>query len=58
MSRNRRSRNTLKSAAFIFLIWCVALRASKSGPSVQPFTVLARMTVGEPTCSTAALYAA
>ena len=42
----------------IFLIWCVALRASKPVPSVQPFTVLARITVGEPSCSTAALYAA
>ncbi len=39
----------------IFLIWCVALRASKSAPSVQPFTVLARMTVGVPSCSTAVL---
>ena len=30
----------------IFLIWWVALRASISGPSVQPLMVLARMTVG------------
>ncbi len=32
----------------IFLIWCVALRPSTSGPSVQPLTVLARITVGAP----------
>ena len=32
----------------IFLIWWVALRPSISGPSVQPFTVLARITVGRP----------
>src|SRR5438477_574495 len=46
MSRNSRSRNVLSSSSVIFLIWCVALRASKSGPSVQPLIVLARMTVG------------
>ena len=32
----------------IFLIWWVALRPSTPGPSVQPLTVLARMTVGAP----------
>ena len=32
----------------IFLIWWVALRPSTSGPSVQPLTVLARITVGAP----------
>ena len=32
--------------AVIFLIWWVALRASISGPSVQPFTVFARIAVG------------
>ena len=39
----------------IFLIWWVALRPSTSGPSVQPLIVLARMTVGAPGCSVAAL---
>ena len=43
------------AALVIFLIWWVALRASISGPSVQPLIVLARMTVGAPSCSTAAL---
>ena len=41
-----RSRSAFSWSGDIFLIWCVALRASKSAPSVQPFTVLARMTVG------------
>ena len=35
-------------ALVIFLIWWVALRASISGPSVQPLIVLARITVGAP----------
>ena len=41
----------------IFLIWWVELRPSKPGPSVQPLTVLARITVGrpEPRFSVAAL---
>ena len=34
------------------------LRASTPGPSVQPLTVLARITVGAPWYSVAALYAA
>ena len=38
-----------------FLIWWVALRPSTSAPSVQPLIVLARMTVGAPACSVAAL---
>ena len=42
-------------ALVIFLIWWVALRASISGPSVQPLIVLARMTVGRPACSVASL---
>ena len=42
-------------ALVIFLIWWVALRASISGPSVQPLIVLARMTVGAPRCSVASL---
>ncbi len=51
----RRSRSARTCALVIFLIWCVALRASISGPSVQPLIVLARMTVGEPFCSVASL---
>ena len=58
ISRYSRSRKPSARRRVIFLIWCVALRASKSAPSVQPFTVLARITVGAPSCSTAVLYAA
>ena len=43
-----RSRKVRSSASVIFLIWWVALRASTSGPSAQPFTVCARITVGAP----------
>jgi len=42
----------------IFLIWWVAFRPSKPSPSVQPFTVLARMTDGMSVVSAAALKAA
>ena len=41
-----------------FFIWWVALRALEAPPSVQPLMVLARITVGWPMCSVAALYAA
>ena len=51
MGRNSRSRKSFSSATVSFFIWCVALRASKSGPSVQPLIVWARMTVGWPVCS-------
>src|SRR5579875_2463752 len=44
----RRSRRALSSAAFIFFIWCVELRASIVGPRAQPFMVFARMAVGRP----------
>ena len=55
--RYRRSRSATSWAFVIFLIWCVELRPSKPSPSVQPLTVLARMTVGapEPRFSVAAL---
>ena len=51
MGRYSRSRNSLSSATVSFFIWWVALRASKSVPSVQPLMVCARITVGWPTCS-------
>ena len=51
----KRSRNARSSLGVSFLIWCVALRDSMPAPSVQPFTVLARITVGLPSCSTAIL---
>jgi hypothetical protein len=51
----RRSRNAVSSADVSFLIWCVALRDSMPAPSVHPLTVLARITVGLPSCSTAIL---
>ncbi len=57
MSSWSRSRKPMRSSFFSFFIWCVELRPSKCEPSVQPFTVLARMTVGWPACSVAALYA-
>ena len=43
-----RSRKILSSASLSFLAWWVMLRASTPGPSVQPLTVLARITVGAP----------
>ena len=46
--RCKRSRRARICSAFIFLIWCVALRPSMSGPSVQPLTVLHRIAVGRP----------
>ncbi len=52
---SNRSRNTRSSAGPSFLIWCVELRDSMPSPSVQPFTVFARITVGLPWCSTAIL---
>ena len=58
MGRYSRSLNSFSSATVSFFIWWVALRASKSGPSVQPLMVWARITVGWPTCSVAALNAA
>ena len=58
MGRYSRSLNSLSSATVSFFIWWVALRASKSLPSVQPLMVCARMTVGWPVCSRAALNAA
>jgi hypothetical protein len=58
MSRYSRSRNAFRSSRVSFFIWCVALRPSKLEPSVQPLMVFARMTVGCPVCSVAALYAA
>jgi len=45
----------LSWSVVIFLIWWVALRPSTSGPSVQPLIVLARITVGAPGDSVAAL---
>ena len=36
------------SCSVIFLAWCVMLRPSTPVPSVQPLTVLARITVGRP----------
>ena len=53
-----RSRKTRSSFSESFFAWCVMLRASTPGPRVQPLTVLARMTVGAPLYSVAALYAA
>ena len=58
MGRYSRSLNSFSSATVSFFIWCVALRASKSLPSVQPLIVWVRMTVGWPTCSCADLNAA
>jgi hypothetical protein len=58
ISMYKRSRSFFSWSGVIFLIWCVALRASKSLPSVHPLIVLARMTVGVPSCSIAVLYAA
>ena len=55
---SRRSRKTLSSISVSFFAWWVMLRASTPAPSVQPLTVLARITVGAPTYSVAALYAA
>jgi hypothetical protein len=57
-SRNSRSRNVFNASEDSFFIWCTALRASKSGPSVQPLIVWARITVGAPCDSVAALNAA
>ena len=37
-----------------FFIWCVALRLSKCGPSIEPLIVWARTTVGCPACCRAA----
>ena len=54
-ARCSRSRRRRSWSVVIFLIWWVALRPSTSGPSVQPLIVLARMTVGAPGCSVAAL---
>jgi hypothetical protein len=48
----------MRSSRLSFFIWWLAMRPSKLVPSVQPFTVLARITVGWPVCSVAALYAA
>src|SRR6266487_1999449 len=58
MGRYSRSLNSLSSATVSFFIWWVALRASKSLPSVQPLMVCARMTVGWPVCARAAVPAA
>ncbi len=55
IGRSSRSRNTRSSSVPSFLIWCVELRDSMPSPSVQPFTVFARMTVGLPWCSVAIL---
>ena len=41
-----RSRKIFSSASVSFFAWWVMLRASTPGPSVQPLTVLARITVG------------
>ena len=46
--RYSRSRRATSCSLVIFLIWCVELRPSKPGPSVQPLIVLARITVGRP----------
>ena len=50
ISRYSRSRSSLSSGLVSFFIWWVALRPSKSLPSVQPLMVCARITVGCPTC--------
>jgi hypothetical protein len=50
-----RSRKIFSSASESFFAWWVMFRASTPGPSVQPLTVLARITVGAPRCSVAAL---
>ena len=52
---SRRSRNTRSSSSLSFLAWWVMFRASTPRPRVQPLTVLARMTVGAPVNSVAAL---
>ena len=51
-SRSRKARSSSRSS---FFIWWVTFLASKPSPSAQPLTVCARMTVGRPRCSTAAL---
>jgi len=50
-----RSRKVFSSATDIFLTWWVTLRPANEDPSVQPFTVLARMTTGASFRSTAVL---
>ena len=55
---SRRSRKTLSSSFWIFFAWWVMFRPSIPRPRVQPLTVLARITVGAPVNSVAALYAA
>ena len=47
------SRKFFSSSAVSFFAWWVMLRPAIPGPSVQPFTVLARITVGAPLCATA-----
>lgn len=48
----------MNSSIVSFFIWWLAFLDSKPLPSVKPFTVWVRITVGLPLCSTAALYAA